>query len=248
MGSSDRVIQKYIWLVNTILQAKGITLKELNSLWLADTSTRMEAEGEFSERTFFRYKNAIRELFGIEIGCRHNNGNTYFIENAECLTKPSLYAWAYIGLATLPHLVGSEDLNERIVFEKSSGGLNHIPTIIEAIKENRIVIISFLPPNCYFPKEIRLEPYCVKQHLQDWYVIGTISETSTPFSLSLGNILTVDITDNIFIHDKWEEIKSNIDEIILQHPVQDVKDPHVSSIRYCSEAHLPKLSYEGVTK
>ncbi|MDE5883365.1 MAG: WYL domain-containing protein [Muribaculaceae bacterium] len=195
----------------------------------------MEAEGELSEGSFFRYKKAIHKLFGIEIGCHHNKGNTYFIENAESLINPSIYTWFLTGLAALTHLAGREELNERIIFEQSSGGFNHIPPIIEAIKENRILIVRYLLPNCYFPKEIRIQPYCLKQHLQDWYVIGTISDSPFPFSLSLGNILTITITDTTFIPDKWEEIRSNCNEIILNMSTPTIKNPNVSSIRYSSD-------------
>lgn len=232
MASSERLIQKYLWLIKTILQAKRITLKDINQLWLKDTSTRLETEGELSEGSFFRYKKDIRKLFGIEIGFHRNKGNTYFIENAERLANPSIYTWFLTSLVTLTHLVGREELNERIIFEKSSGGFNYIPTIIEAIKENRIVIIRHLLPNCYFPKEIRLEPYCLKQYLQDWYVIGIKPDTLSTFSVSLGNILTITITNNTFIPDKWEEIRSSCNEIILNTLTSAVKTPDVSSIRY----------------
>ncbi len=232
MASSERLIQKYFWLITTIFQTKRITLKDINRLWLKDTSTRLETEGELSEGSFSRYKKDIRKLFGIEIGCHRNKGNTYFIKNAERLTNPSIYTWFLTGLVTLTHLVGREELNERIIFEKSSGGFNYIPLIIEAIKENRIVIIRYLLPNCYFPKEIRLQPYCLKQHLQDWYVIGITSDILSPFSVSLGTILTLSITDTTFIPDKWEEIRSNCSEIILNTLTSAAKNPHVSSIRY----------------
>lgn len=111
--------------------------------------------------------------------------------------------------------------------------------IIEAIKENRIVIIRYLLPNCYFPKEVRLQPYCLKQHLQDWYVIGITPDTLSTFSLSLGDILTLAITDTAFmpafIPDKWEEIRSNYNEIILNTLTSAVGNPNVSSIRYSSD-------------
>lgn len=66
--------KEYIWLVNTIYQAKSITFAEINERWL---NTEMSEGVEMSRTTFYRHKCAIEDIFGIYIDCDKKNGNWY---------------------------------------------------------------------------------------------------------------------------------------------------------------------------
>ena len=54
--------KEYIWLVNTIYQAKTISLAEINKRWVM---TDMSEGIAFSRSTFYRHKAAIEDIFGI---------------------------------------------------------------------------------------------------------------------------------------------------------------------------------------
>ena len=56
------LFKEYIWLVNTIYQARNITLEEINRKWV---QTDMSGGVEIARNTFIRHRNAIENIFGI---------------------------------------------------------------------------------------------------------------------------------------------------------------------------------------
>ena len=68
--------KEYVWLVNTIYQAREITLSEINEKWLR---TEMSAGVVLSRNTFHRHRIAIEEIFGLYIECDKKKGNRYYI-------------------------------------------------------------------------------------------------------------------------------------------------------------------------
>ena len=67
MATSVRLIRRYVWLVDTIRRAGNITLEEINQKWMEERTLRMENEEEIPERTFHRHRQAIADIFGIDI-------------------------------------------------------------------------------------------------------------------------------------------------------------------------------------
>ncbi|MDE6371507.1 MAG: WYL domain-containing protein, partial [Duncaniella sp.] len=60
------LLSRYVWLIDTIKRYGNITREELNRLWMLSPL----GEGEpLPRRTFYNYRNAIEELFGITIQC-----------------------------------------------------------------------------------------------------------------------------------------------------------------------------------
>ena len=64
--NSPLVFKEYIWLVNTIYQAKKISLREISNKW---KETEMGGGLPLSRSTFNRHKIAIEEIFGLYIEC-----------------------------------------------------------------------------------------------------------------------------------------------------------------------------------
>ena len=57
-------LQKYVWLVDTIRQAKMISLKEINRKWVIN---RLSNNKEITKKTLQKWIESIGEIFGIEI-------------------------------------------------------------------------------------------------------------------------------------------------------------------------------------
>ena len=89
MATSVRLIRRYVWLIDTIRRAGHITFEEINRKWMNERTLRLEHEDDLPERTFHRHRQAIADIFGIDILCNRYNGNTYYIENDEALNRPS---------------------------------------------------------------------------------------------------------------------------------------------------------------
>ena len=58
------LFKEYIWLVNTIYQARSITLEDINRKWI---QTDMCGGVEIARSNFCRHKDAIEDIFGIFI-------------------------------------------------------------------------------------------------------------------------------------------------------------------------------------
>ena len=87
---SYALFQEYIWLVNTIYRARKITLGEINRKWV---ETDMSEGLEMVRSTFNRHKDAIQDMFGIDIACDRRNGFKYYIDNVEVLEEDTIQNW-----------------------------------------------------------------------------------------------------------------------------------------------------------
>jgi len=83
------ILNKYIWLADTIYNAGSISLKEINSKWL---KSNLSIGKPLTRRTFHNHKIAIEEIFDINIGCNPIT-NEYYIEEFEEFGKNKLIKW-----------------------------------------------------------------------------------------------------------------------------------------------------------
>ena len=174
MATSIRLIRRYVWLVDTIRRAGSITLEDINRKWAYNTSLNIDNEEEIPERTFHRHRDAIAELFDIEICCNRYDGNKYYIENEDSLDKPSFTAWLFNGLSIDNQLIGNREISERIVFEETPGGNEFLSPIIESLSNQKIISILYRRFNASESKEWIVEPTLIKQSNRRWYLIGKI--------------------------------------------------------------------------
>ena len=96
------LFREYIWLINTIYEARAITLAEINQRWVR---TEMSGGVEMARTTFYRHKLAIEEIFGILIDCDQRNGNRYFIGNNEVLREDNIQNWMLSTLTVVNNLL-----------------------------------------------------------------------------------------------------------------------------------------------
>ena len=163
-------LNKYVWLVETIHRARklgGITLKEIQSRWLdSDIS-----EGtELSRRTFINNLHAIEELFGITIEC--GSGFRYHIECGDCFEEGSARNWL-LNAFSLNVMVGnSRKLKDRVLLEDMPSGRNYLEDIIKAMRDNRVIFISYYSYNTEEYHAFDIHPYFLKTFKKRWYVVA----------------------------------------------------------------------------
>ena len=63
---AGNILNRYVWLVDTINHAGKITLAEINQKW---KQTDWSGGNDLPRRTFHNYRNKIEDLFDINIGC-----------------------------------------------------------------------------------------------------------------------------------------------------------------------------------
>ena len=191
-------LQKYTWLIETIRRAGKISHRDLSDKWerckdLSDCKPLHRA-------TFNRWRDNIFSQFGIIISCQRVGGYLYYIENPEDIDEDELKKWMLDSFA-VGNLIGENlSLKGRILVDQIPSGLDHLTTILEAMKENRVVNIIYKPFWYSHPFEIPVEPYCVKLFENRWYMLGHNLSKDTIRLYGLDRIESVEITNREY---KW---------------------------------------------
>lgn len=214
MATSVRLIRRYVWLVDTIRRAGNITLEEINRKWMENRSFRLESEKDFPERTFHRHRQAIADIFGIDILCNRYNGNTYYIENEEVLNAPSFTSWLFNGLAIDNQLMDNKEISDRILFEETPGGMEYMPVVIQALSEKRKLQLTYnsISHGNYTDKKI--EPYFIKERLRRWYIVGKVEGHNNVEVFAFDRIERLSLLNEKFEFDTDIDPKTYFNEVV----------------------------------
>lgn len=186
-------LQKYTWLIETIRRAGKISHRDLSDKWerckdLSDCKPLHRA-------TFNRWRDAIFSQFGIIIDCQRVGGYLYFIANPEDIDEDELKKWMLDSFA-VGNLIGENlSLKDRILVDQIPSGRDHLTTLLEAMKENRVVNIEYKAFKYSRSFKIPVEPYCVKLHENRWYMLGHNLSKDTIRLYGLDSIETIEITN-----------------------------------------------------
>ena len=134
------LFSRYIWLVDTIYRADGITFEEINEKWLRNS---MSDGLDLPLKTFHNHRKAIEEIFDISIVCDRRNGYRYYVENAEDMKKGGVRTWLLNTFAVNNLINESHHLKRRILFEQIPSGQKHLTTIIEAMRDSRALEMTY---------------------------------------------------------------------------------------------------------
>ena len=190
---------RYIWLVDTIYRADGITFEEINEKWLRNS---MNDGLDLPLKTFHNHRKAIEEIFDISIVCDRRNGYRYYVENAEDMKKGGVRTWLLNTFAVNNLINESHHLKRRILFEQIPSGQKHLTTIIEAMRDSRTLEMtykSFWRQDSYTTE---VEPYFVKVFRQRWYMVAKNTEKDALRIYALDRVLDMMETDNGFAFPK----------------------------------------------
>lgn len=137
---SYTLFQEYIWLVNIIHMAHGITFGEINRKWL---ETEMSEGISLARSTFNRHKDAIQDMFGIYIECDKKNGFKYYIGNEEVLDEDSIQNWMLSTLSVNNILSESKSVHDRILLESIPSDGENLHRFIDAMKRGLRIIVRY---------------------------------------------------------------------------------------------------------
>ena len=164
------IINKYVWLVETIYRAHKISYEEINRKWLDDEDF---SEGvELPLRTFHKWRIAVEEMFGLIIENEKRGEYRYYIENEDVITKGGMRSWMLNTISTSNLLLENRSLSDRILLEDVPSGRKYLQPIIDAMKKNHLIHFTYYN---YWRDDYRrhcVEPYCVKLFRQRWYMVG----------------------------------------------------------------------------
>lgn len=191
-----RQIQKYIWLINILWNYKSLSYKEISAKWIQNT---MLSDGNpLSRATFNRWRAHIEDLFHVKIMCNRALGSTYYIENLDVLKRNDMCNFIIDSLSVGNIIYENLSLKDRILIDHKPSGYIYLQPILSAMKENKVLELSYLSYEYPVQQTFQFEPYCVKLFENRWYILGRNLSKNTLLCYGLDRIVNMSIKETHF--------------------------------------------------
>ena len=111
-------LKKYIWLVDTVMKAGkvGLTLQQIADDYYFNDD--INGGRLYSDRTFHRHREEIKDIFGIEIEC-YVSGGVYRYRIADSGKNGYFRQWMLNAIAVNRIVMDSQELAQYIAIEES---------------------------------------------------------------------------------------------------------------------------------
>ena len=204
MKNNDRgqsLINKYVWVIETIYRRHKISYNDLNELWVNDTD--ISRGKDLPKRTFDNWRVVIGDMFGIDISNENSGRYRYYIENEEDINENGIRSWLYNAFSVSNALANSQSIKDRILLEYIPSGQEYLHPIISAMKENRVLNITYHSYWKDVESNFDVQPYCVKLFRQRWYMVAKSTYYDEgPRIYSLDRIRELNTKDETFVMPK----------------------------------------------
>ena len=193
---SRNLINRYIWLLDTVQRHRTITRDELNRLWCMSPFS----DGEpLPRRTFYNYRNAIEEIFGISIACNPSTFE-YYIEDSGDTHTDSVIDWMLNTASMSNTLTDARTIADRVFLEDVPSARQYLSTVIEAMKEFHLLSFDYSPfTRTGAPKPVKIEPYFLKIFRLRWYITGRNTKENVIKTYALDRMSNVNIDSTKFV-------------------------------------------------
>ena len=189
------LLEKYIWLVQTFIRAgeHGLSLEEITNKW------EMRFDSDYPRRTFNNHRDAVEEVFGIEIGCNRST-NRYFIKAGENISDESAENAWLINTFTVNNMLrlSKEKLQGRVSVEDIPSGHMHLTEVMEAMTENLEVVMEYHKYTSEESETLTIWPYAVKEFAKRWYIIAYCKEREDLRVYGLDRVKNMKVTGKKF--------------------------------------------------
>jgi len=190
----SKTFNRYIWLLNTLLQQRRLTFEEISYRW----RDNYLGDGKpLALRTFHVHREAIAELFGVEVKC-DSSTYEYYISSPSQLKSDRTRQWLLNSFTVSNMIEAGHNMKDRILFEDIPEGTEFIQTVIDAMQRSKELRIDYQP----FGDQratYHLQPYAMKVYNQRWYIVGYLKEKEEIRNIALDRTLEMDLTDNDFL-------------------------------------------------
>lgn len=162
------LLSRYFWIIDTIRRRRRISRRELSQMWLQSDIS----EGrQLTRRTFYNYREAIIEIFGLTIEYDATTYEYYIRE--EDTHNREVTEWMLNSAAVTDIISAGRSVASRICLEDVPSARTHLGVIIDALRENHVIVFDYNNFTRSRPdRDVKLEPYFVRIFHQRWYVIG----------------------------------------------------------------------------
>lgn len=159
--------KRYIWLVDLLSRRKYISLQDISDEWRK--SPLNDTHAPLSERTFFNHRDAIFDIFGIEI--KNDRSLGFYIASSD-MDGDSTGQWMLHTLCLNNVLQENADMKNRILVEKAPSSEKHLTEVISAMRAGKVISLTYQSFYHREPSTFNVWPYCVKYFRQRWYMLG----------------------------------------------------------------------------
>lgn len=189
------LLKKYIWLVQTFIRAgeHGLSLSEIIDKW------ENRFFSGYSRRTFNNHREAVLEVFGIEIECNRST-NRYFIRYTEDVSDENAENAWLINTFTVNNMLrlGKERLSGRVSVEDIPSGHSHLTNILEAMTDSHEISILYQKYTSDEAERFTLQPYAVKEFAKRWYIVAFCRERNGMRVYGLDRVKEMEILESRF--------------------------------------------------
>ena len=192
----SELIDKYIWLVQTLIDAGpgGLSLPEIADRW-----TARYGGADYPRRSFNNHREAVAEVFGIEIACNRRT-NRYYIDAGEsAVDKRQSVDWL-VNTFTVNNLLtlGKERLSGRVAVEDIPSGHKYLVPVMQAMLDNVVVRLTYRKYMSEGEEIRHIRPYAVKEHAKRWYIVAFSEEAGAIRVYAMDRILSMTPTEGRF--------------------------------------------------
>lgn len=167
--TTSELIHKYFWLLRAFMSGP-ITKEEIDRRWERSSLNELQ-ERSIPRTTFFRFRNELENLFGVEVK-RCQQG--YYIDTTgEQVTE--LQQWLLSSLSINNTLMECHSMHDRIYLESFPGGTQFLPTLVDAIQNTLCVTVLYASFR-HEPRTFTFTPFALRVFKQRWYMIGQSSD------------------------------------------------------------------------
>ena len=187
---------KLVWIIETIYKAGKITFEDLNRKWIDNVD--LSGGEEMLKRTFHKWKWSIFDTFGLVIECEKAAPYRYYIENVDDMKRGSIENWLLSTYSVSNSLIESKSIKDRIILEEIPSGRDYLDPIIDAMKKNHFIHITYYNYWREDNREHYLMPLCVKLFRQRWYMVGRIWPSGKDILFSLDRMRDFRLSSHTF--------------------------------------------------
>lgn len=195
------LFKTYIWLLETVNSHAPVSLEEIGRLWLKSS---LSDGSPMARSTFNRHREAIEDIFGISITCDRSGGCRYSIasDSNSRHAGSSVQNWMTTAISVSNLISDSRSVHSRILLEAiPSEGFN-LHRAVEAMKQSRLLRISYRKYHTELVSCYELEPYCIKLYHRRWYLLARKPETKEYRIFAFDRIVDTAVTATRFRVDR----------------------------------------------
>lgn len=219
---SQSLLNRYLWLIDAIRRHGRITRRDLDRAWQKSSFSNGD---KLPRRTFYNYRQAILEIFNLEIAFDPATYEYYIADDSG--NQSGVTDWLLNSASMNDTLANARDIAGKIFVEDVPSAREYLNPTIEALKGNHPIVFDYLPYYRTLPTTgIEMQPLFLKIFRQRWYITGLVTEDKKIKTYALDRVKAMRVLPETFTPDPTFEpadyIRHSFGVVFTEGPVHRV--------------------------